>query len=103
MKQNKIIVAVHSDPEVRLKILKRLIVECGFALTPSDAAKLIRASVYDIDLTKAYFVIADNYNLRDSPNTRHRLYEMAARGFAVIIGIPKLQAEFEFICEAYYQ
>lgn len=103
MKQNKIIVAVHSDPEVRIKILKRLIVERGFALTPSDAGKLIKQSVYDIDLTSAYFVIADNYNFRDGAITRHRLYELAARGIAVILGTPKLQQLYEFICEAYYE
>lgn len=102
-KQNKIIVAVHSDQGTREKILKRLIVDRGFAFTPSDAGKLIKSTVSDIDLTKAYFVIADNYNFRDSPITRQRLYELAARGIAVIIGTRKLQTEFEFICEAYFE
>lgn len=102
MKKNKIIVAVHSDQDTRTKILQRLIVERGFALIPSDASKLIQSSVYDVDLSKAYFVIADNFNFRESEITRQRLYELAARGIAVIIGTPKLQAEFEFICEAYF-
>lgn len=103
IKQNKIIVAVNSDPKIREKILKRLIVERGFAITPSDAGKLIKPTVNDVDLIKAYFVIADNYNFRDSPITRQRLYELAARGIAVILGTRKLQAEFEFICEAYFE
>lgn len=101
-KQNKIIVAVHSDQPTREKIIKRLIVERGFALTPSDAGKLILPSVFDIDLSEAYFVISDNFNFRESPLTQQRLYELAARGIAVILGTPKLQKEFEFICEAYY-
>lgn len=103
MKQNKLIVAVHPDPAIREKILKRLIAERRFALTASDAGKLISPSLADINLQEAYFVIADNVNLRDSPITRQRLYEMAARGMAVIIGTRKLQAEFEFICEAYFE
>lgn len=103
MKQNKLIVAVHHDPVTRNRILKRLIVERGFALTPSDAGKLIKANVSDIDLTQAYFVIADNYKFRESPITQQRLYELAARGIAVILGTTKLQREYEFICEAYYE
>lgn len=103
MKQNKLIVAVHHDQVVRIRILKRLIIERGFALTPSDAEKLIRTNVMDIDLSEAYFVIADNYKFRESPITQQRLYEMAARGIAVILGTIKLQREFEFICEAYYE
>lgn len=103
MKQNKIIVAINSDRVAREKILKRIIVDKGFALTASDASKLIKPTVNDIDLTKAYFVIADNYNFRDNPITRQRLYEMAARGIAVIVGVRMLQQEYEFICEAYYE
>jgi hypothetical protein len=103
MKQNKLIVAVHQDPTTRNKILKRLIVERGFALTPSDAEKLIKPSIGDIDLAHAYFVIADNYKFRESPITQQRFYEMAARGIAVILGTIKLQREFEFMCEAYYE
>ena len=103
MKQNKIIVAVHSDPVQRSAILRRLIVEKGFALTPSDAGKLIQPSIYDINPDEVYFVIADNYKFRESPIMQQRLYELAARGIAVILGTRKLQAEFEFICEAYYR
>lgn len=102
-KQNKIIVAVHSDSELRTKILRKIIVDLGFARTQSDAGKLIKSSIDDYDLTKAYFIIADNYNFRESPITQQRLYELAARGIAVILGTPRLQREFEFICEAYFE
>ncbi len=102
-KQNKIIVAVSSDSDKRLQILKRLVVEKGFAKIPSDAEKLIAVSISDINIQDAYFVICDNVNLRDSPITRQRLYELSARGMAVIIGTRKLSTEFEFICEAYYE
>ena len=102
MKQNKIIVAEDADPARRRKILQRILIEKRFAITPGDALKLISPSVSDINLQDAYFVIADNVNLRQSAITRHRLYEMAARGMAVIIGTKKLQTEFEFMCEVYY-
>lgn len=103
MKQNKIIVAISPDPEQRLEIIKRVLVNLGFALIPGDAAKLIKSSVYDIDLTTAYFVCADNFNFRESEITRQRLYELAARGIAVIVGVKRLPREFEFICEAIYE
>lgn len=103
VKQNKLIVAVHPDHDIRNKILKRLIIERGFALTPTDAGKLIKATVSDIELSGAYFVIADNYRFRESPITQQRLYQMAARGIAVILGATKLPREYEFICEAYYE
>ncbi|MDR1629939.1 MAG: hypothetical protein LBS36_06975 [Oscillospiraceae bacterium] len=102
MKQNKIIVAVHSDNKIRGEILQRLIVKLGFARTPSDAAKIIRASVHDIDLSEAYFVLAGNYNFRESPLTTQRLFELAARGIAVVVSAKKIPKEFEPFCEAHY-
>lgn len=103
MKQNKIIVAVHPDEQVRRRIIQRILVKLSFANTPADASKLIRPTVHDIDLAECYYVCAATHNLRDSPITRQRLYELAARGMAVIIGVKRLQAEFEFICEAVYE
>jgi hypothetical protein len=103
MKQNKIIVAVHTDNKTRTEILQRLAVKLGFARTPSDVAKIIRASVHDLDLLDAYFVLADNYNFRESPITTQRLFELAARGIAVMVGAKKIPKEFEPFCEAHYR
>lgn len=103
MKQNKIIVAVHPDEGERRRIIQRTMVRLGFASTLGEASKLIRPSVFDFDLGDSYFVCAQTHNLRDSPITRQRLYELAARGIAVVIGVKRLQAEFEFICEAVYE
>lgn len=103
MKRNKIIVAVEADADKRHEMIKRILVKLGFAIIPGDAAKLIKSSVYDIDLTQAYFVCADNFNFRESEITRQRLYELAARGIAVIVGVKRLPREFEFICEAIYE
>jgi hypothetical protein len=99
MKQNKIIVALHHDEKTRAALLQRIAVNLGFARTPSDAAKIIRTSVHDIDLANAYFVIAGNYNFRESPITTQRLFEMAARGIAVFVSAKKLPKEFEPFCE----
>ena len=103
MKQNKLIVAVASSPEERSAIIRRILMDLGFAYTPGDASKLIRGSVYDINLRDAYFVCADNFKFSESPITVQRLYEMAARGIAVILGTNRLPARYEFICEAYYE
>jgi len=101
-KQNKIIVAVSSDPVIRKKILQKLAVECGFALTPGDAGKLIKPTPYECNVPGAFFVLCHLHNFRQSPAINQQLYEMAARGMAVIVGSKKLPAEVEFITEAYY-
>lgn len=101
-KTNKIHVAVSPDNDIRAAMMKQIIVDLGFARTPSDAAKLIRDTPYGIDFANAYFVFADIYNFRDSNITTQHLYEMAARGFAVVVGVKKLPAEHEFLCTAFY-
>jgi hypothetical protein len=101
-KQNKIKVAVDPDYEVRRKILQKIAVECGFALTAGDAGKIIKPSPYECNMPGAFFVLAELHNFRTSPIMNQHLYEMAARGMAVIVGIKKLPREFEFLCEPYY-
>lgn len=103
MKQNKIITVVSSNPETRNRLIQRTLVQLNFAHTNGDADKLIKMNVYDIDLQAAYYVCADNFNFRESPITTQRLYEMAARGMAIIVGVRRLQKEYEFICEAIYE
>jgi len=103
MKQNKLIVAVAPDGRTRQRIIQRILMELNFAYTPVDANKLIRATVHDFDLQNTYYVCADNFRFGDSPITLQRLVELAARGMAVIIGVRRLPAQYEFICEAYYE
>lgn len=101
-KQNKIMVAVSPDATVRAAMLRQLAIRTGFAMTRSDAAKIIRSDIYQIDLSVAYFVLCDGVNLRSSPAITQRLYEMAARGMAVIVGCKAIPRDLEFICEAFY-
>lgn len=93
---------VSADEKERRSMIRQLLVKLGFAMTPSDADKLIRATPQDYDLVNSYFVVAVNYNLRETPLTTHRLYELAARGIAVIVGSKRLYPEHEFICHPYY-
>lgn len=101
-KQNKIIVAISPDERERKAMVNRIAIDLGFAITPADAAKIIRMTPLDYDLVNTYFVLAYSYNLRESPITTHRLYELAARGIAVVIGTKKLYPEHEFMCNSYY-
>jgi len=102
-KLNKIKVAVSSDESTRKRIIRKITVECGLAINASDADKLIKPTVYEFDISTAYFIVCDLHNFRMSPNMNQQLYQMAARGMAVIVGVKKLPAEFEFISETYYQ
>lgn len=101
-KRNKIIAAVSTDEKERKTMVARIAVDLGFAITSADAAKIIRYTPNDFDLVNSYFVLASYYNFRESPLTTHRLYELAARGIAVVIGTKKLYPEHEFMCDAYY-
>jgi len=103
MKQNKIIAVVESDPEVRRKLIQRTLIDLRLAMIPSDADKLIIRSIYDISLENAYFVCADNFSFSDSPGTLDRLINMAAHGLAVVVGVKRIPARYEFICEARYK
>ena len=102
MKSNKIIVAVSPSDGQRAELVRRVAVQLGFARTPSDAAKIVRQSAHDFDLAQAYFVLAYTYNLAQSPVTTQRLFELAARGVAVVVGVKRLPAAFEPFCTAVY-
>lgn len=102
-KENKIIVVVDPDPDTRRMLIARLSAQLGFAKTTSDAAKIIRSTPYEYDLVTSYFVLAHTYDFRKSNITTQRLYEMAARGMAVIVGANRLPAEFEFCCQVYFK
>lgn len=95
-------VAVSPDTEVRKKMLARIAVNYGFARIHSDAAKIVCNDIRSIDLSTAYFVLCDNYNFRGATLTNQRLYEMAARGLFIAVGVRSIPREYEFICKAFY-
>lgn len=94
-------VVVSPDDNERRKMIHRLAVRLGFAITQGDAAKVVRKSPYDYDLATTYFVLAETFNFNASPVLTQRLYEMAARGIAVVVGVKRLQQQYEFIAEVY--
>lgn len=101
-KENKIMVVVSSDPAERALMMKHLIVRLGFCSIPSDAQKIIRSDIYSVDLSTAYFVFCSFYNFRSSVVTTQRLYELSARGIAIVVGVKALPREYEFICQAFF-
>ncbi len=102
-KDNKIFVVVAPTPDERKRLLGRLMVEVGMARTLTDAMKIISADIFDTELSSAYFVACHSYNFRGAVHTNQRLYEMAARGLFVAVGVRSIPREYEFICKAFYQ
>lgn len=100
-KQNKIMVVVAQDEKERKRLVQRLAVRLGFAMTPGDAAKVIRPTAWDWDLDQSYFVLAYQFNFRESPHTAQQLFQMAARGMAVVVGCRRIPKEYEFFCEIF--
>ena len=98
-KQNKIIVCQSHSEQERQTMVAKTLVKHGFARTPSDAKKIIAFSPFDVDLPTAYFVAAHTYNFRTSTHTTQRLYEMAVRGFLVVVGAKRVPGEVEFLCD----
>lgn len=101
-KNNKIFVCVSPEADIREKMVCELAMRVGLVTIRSDAKKILHHSVYDIELSEAFFVLVDNFAFRDSQTTTQRLYEMAARGIAVIVGVKKMPREYEFISDIYY-
>lgn len=101
-KDNKIQVVISKDPLVQRKMLAQLAVQFGFARIPSDAIKIVSSDIYSINLQTSYFVLCSDYNFRGASITNQRLYELAARGIFVAVGVRSLPREYEFICNCYY-
>ncbi|MEG2573696.1 MAG: hypothetical protein RSA44_03435 [Bacteroides sp.] len=101
-KDHKILVAIASDPRERKLLVARIATSLGLARIVSDATKIVVGSVYDIDLSEAFVVLVSDYNFRGSTITNQRLYELAAHGIAVVVGVKSIPREFEFICRAFY-
>ena len=101
-KPKKIFVVVSSDVEVRRETLAKLAVAKGFAAILSDARKIISSDLGQRDLVNDYFVLCDTYNFRGAVHTNQRLYELAALGLFVAVGVKSLPREYEMICEPFY-
>lgn len=101
-KDCKIFVVVSPDPELRKQMLARLAVKLGFARTNGDALKIIASDIRSLDLSTAFFVLCSDYNFRGASVTNQRIYEMAARGLCVAVGVRSLPREYEFICRAFF-
>ena len=91
-KENKIMVIVAPSADDRELLAK----------VPSDAKKIIRKDIYSVDLATAYFVLCSNYSFRSSIITTQRLYELAARGICVVVGVKSLPREYELISQVFY-
>lgn len=101
-KENKIFVVVANDYETRCRMLAKLAVIYGLAKVPSDGLKIVSPTLPDADLGTAYFILCASYNFRGATITNQRLYEMAARGLFVAVGVKAIPREYQFICKAYY-
>lgn len=101
-KENKIIVVVSPHLADRKKMIMSLAVKFGFALIPSDASKIIKNDIYSFALATSYFVMCSTYNFRGSILHNQKLYEMAAKGIFVCVGVKSIPREFEMISQVFY-
>lgn len=102
-KENKIFVCVAREEETRARMISALLVKKGICRTKSAARQILSATVSDIDLQNVYLVAAHTYSFHGAYITNQRLYELAARGMFVAVGVKSLPREYEIICRAYYE
>ena len=94
----------------RNRLFAALLAACGEDTAPaqggdsagSASADTTEEKTFNIDLATAYFVLCAYYNFRGASLTNQRLYEMAARGICVAVGVRSLPREYEFICQAFF-
>ncbi len=103
IKNHKIIVAVHPDPAVRRAMVARIAVKLGLATIPSDALKIMKSDIADVNLCEAYFVLLSNYSFRGAIHTNQRLYELAVKGLAVVVACKTIPREYQFITQPIYK
>ena len=56
-KNNKIMVCVSPEAAVRHTMVCELLIRCGLATIRSDSRKIIKHSIYDIELSEAFFAL----------------------------------------------
>lgn len=104
MKPRKINVVFCSDPARRRLLVAALAVRLGFALTRSDARKIIVPVVDEgILASDPYFVLADYLDFRHGPELFERLYSLSLSGIAVVVGASYLPEKYRFLCEVWYE
>ncbi|MGL4853164.1 MAG: hypothetical protein ACRC3Z_11070 [Phocaeicola sp.] len=101
-KENKIHVVIAHSKEEREHMIAVLAVKKGFAKIKSDALKIVRSDIYSVNIATAYFVMCSTYNFRGSSISTQRLYELAAKGLFVCVGVKSLPREYEFFSQSYY-
>lgn len=101
-KENKIMVVVAHSQADRERMIASLAVRFGFARIQSDGLKLIKKDIFSFSLGISYFVMCSTYNFRGASITNQKLYEMAARGLFVCVGVRALPREYELISQAFY-
>ena len=101
MKTNKIKVVVAPDMDERRTALAKLAIGARFALTISDAKKIIRSDLLTGDFCSAYFILCDQYSFRGSTYSTQKLFELAARGMFVAVGVKSLPREYQFLCDIF--
>lgn len=65
-KNNKIMTCISPDNTQRTNMVCELATRCRLATIRSDARKILKHSVYDIELSEAYYVLVDDFNFRES-------------------------------------
>ena len=85
----------------RRSMLRRAVIACGLAKVPSNAEHLIKESIDEVDYDSAYVVVVDNFRFNQEYHIR-RLYELAAKGLAVIVGTKAVPARYEWITQTLY-
>lgn len=79
-------------------MLEQIVVAAGFATIKSDARKIIKNSIKDVDIDNDMIIIARDYNFRFSSLLTSRLVRLAISGTPVIISTKVIPNELLQFC-----
>lgn len=96
----RIFLVVAPDEQQRRQMVETLAVRHGFALTRSDARKIIRSGLDEQILVEdPWFVLAATVHPRVSTQVYIHLYRIALSGRFVLIGASRVPRDMDFMFE----
>ena len=97
----RIIVALSSSKEQGIELLAESLVSAGLAAIKSDAKKIIKKSISDVNLDDC-FIVACSHDFRRSALVNSRLIRMAIAGTPVFLSCKTVPDQLLQFCDVIY-
>lgn len=97
----RIVVALSSSKEQGIELLAECLVSAGLAAIKSDAKKIIKTSISDVNIDDC-FIVACPHDFRRSALVNSRLIRMAIAGTPVFLSCKNVPDQLLQFCDVIY-